>query len=126
MGEEPKISGGKVLNSATKKISNRAATALRLAALSLSHSQSALSAFFRRLRSRLGAPKAITAVARKLACLIYTMLKNRTNYVDPGADQYEQKYRDRFLRNLKRKAEFFGYSLIPTPTSSVPSDGSVS
>ena len=128
MGLSPgnKISGGKVLNSATKKISNRAATALRLAALSLSHSQSALGAFFRRLRSRLGAPKAITAVARKLACLIYTMLKNRTNYVDPGADQYEQKYRDRFLRNLKRKAEFFGYSLIPTPTSFVPSDGSVS
>jgi len=128
MGLSPgnKISGGKVLNSATKKISNRAATALRLTVLSLAHSQSALGVFFRRLRARLGAPKAITAVARKLACLIYMMLKNRLNYVDPGADQYEHRYRDRLLHNLKRKAEFLGYSLIPTTAPCLPSGGSVS
>ena len=73
-----KISGGKVLNSRTKASANRAAAVLRMAASSLHHSHSALGAFFRRLKGRLGAPKAITATAQKLACLIYNMLKHGT------------------------------------------------
>ena len=66
-----KISGGKILSSKTKPCANRAANALRLAARSLSNSKSALGAFYRRIRARLGAPKAITATAHKLARLIY-------------------------------------------------------
>jgi transposase len=109
-----KISGGKLLNSATRRVANRAATALRLAASSLYASQSALGAFFRRLRARLGAPKAITATAHKLARLIYDMLKNRWNYHDPGPGYYEERYRGRVLKNLKHKAASLGYSLVPT------------
>jgi len=69
------VSGGKTLSGRTKPSASRAAAALRLAARSLHHSKSALGAFFRRLKTRLGAPKAITATAHKLARLIYRMLK---------------------------------------------------
>jgi transposase len=77
-----KVSGGKTLSGRTKPSASRAAAALRLAARSLHHSKSALGAFFRRLKTRLGAPKAITATAHKLARLIYRMLKCGTDYVD--------------------------------------------
>ena len=68
-----RISGGKVLSSKTCKVVNRAATAFRVAVLSLTRSQSAIGAFYRRLKSRLGAPKAVTATAHKLARLFYHM-----------------------------------------------------
>jgi len=107
-----KISGGKVLNSKSKHVANRAAAALRMAAFSLSNSKSALGAYLRRLRSRLGAPKAITATAHKLARLVYAMLKNGTAYVDAGQKYYEERYRGRVVQNLKRKAQEFGYALV--------------
>ena len=107
-----KISGGKVLSSKTKRIPNRAASALRMAALTLVNSKSALGAFYRRMRSRLGAPKAITATAHKLARLIYSMLKNGTEYVDRGQEYYEEKYRDRVVKNMKKRAEEMGYRLV--------------
>jgi transposase len=66
-----KITGGKVKSSKTRPVVNRAANAFRMAALSLTQSRSALGAFYRRLRSRLGAPKAITATAHKLARMFY-------------------------------------------------------
>jgi transposase len=108
-----KISGGKVLSSATKKIANRAAQAFRLAAYGLARSKSALGAYFRRQKARLGAPKAITATAHKLARLVYAMLKNGTSYVDVGQDYYEERYQARVLQNLKRKAKHLGFELIP-------------
>lgn len=88
-----RISGGKVLKRGTRHVVNRAATALRLAAWSLIRSQSALGAKFRRWRSRLGAPKAITAMAHLLARLIYRMLKFGHEYVDKGIEHYENKYK---------------------------------
>lgn len=107
-----KISGGKVLSSATKPVANRAAAALRMAAMTLFNSKSAMGAYLRRQRSRLGAPKAITATAHKLARLIYNMLKNGTDFVDVGQEQYEERYRSRVLQNLKRKAQELGYQLV--------------
>ena len=86
-----KLSGGKRLSGRTKTTVNRAANALRMAAQGLHHSTSALGAYLRRQKARLGAPKAITAPAHKLARLIYTMLKYGTEYVDAGQDYYEQQ-----------------------------------
>src|SRR5208283_3419827 len=78
------ISGGKVLHRATRKVYNRAADTLRLCAQSLTHSKSALGAKYRRLRARLGAPKAIVAMAHHLARLVYRMLRYGQNYVEQG------------------------------------------
>lgn len=107
------ISGGKVLRSRTKKTQNKANLAFRLAAQSLHRSQSAVGAFYRRMKSRHGPAKATTATAHKLARMVYFMLKNRTDYVDPGVTYYEQQYRDRTIRNLKRKAASLGMELVP-------------
>jgi len=106
-------SGGKVLRRRTKKTQNRANTAFRLAAQSLSRSQSALGAFYRRMRARRGPPKANTATAHKLARIVYHMLKYREAYVDPGESYYQEQYRERTLRNLKRKAAKLGMQLVP-------------
>ncbi|MFN7646093.1 MAG: transposase, partial [Acidobacteriota bacterium] len=83
------VSGGKVLKKKTRKVVSRLATALRMAALTLRTSQSYLGAQFRRLQSRLGPPKTITAMAAKLARLVYRMLKYGEEYVDKGEAQYE-------------------------------------
>jgi len=107
------ISGGKTLRTGTKKTTNRAATAFRLAAQSLHSSHSAMGGFYRRMRAKHGAPKAIVATAHKLARIVYHLLKYREDYVDPGADYYEEKYRDRAIRNLKRKARQLGLDLVP-------------
>lgn len=107
------ISGGKVLKSKTKKTTNRANTALRLAAQSAGRSQSALGGFYRRIRAKHGSPKAITATAHKIARIVYHLLKYRDQYIDPGQDYYQQKYRERVVRNLKRKAKDLGMELVP-------------
>ncbi len=93
---------------------SRAAWALRLAAQTLHKSQTALGAFFRRLKGRLGAPKAVTATAYKLARLVYRLLKHGTAYVQQGLAEYEQRFRDRTLKHLTRKAKALGYALVPT------------
>lgn len=107
-----KISGGKVLSGATKRIANRAALAFRMAAFSLIRSKSALGGYIRRQRARLGASKAITATAHKLARLVYSMLKNGTSYADLGQDYYEERYQSRVVQNLKRKAKQLGFELV--------------
>jgi transposase len=107
-----KISGGNPLSTKSKRVVNRAATALRLAAQSLLRSKSALGAYLRRQRARLGAPKAITATAHKLARLVYSMLKHGSAYVDVGQKHYEERYRSRVIQNLKRKAQDLGYELV--------------
>ena len=109
-----KVSGGKKLSGKTKPVANRAALALRLAANSLYRSKSALGAYLRRQKARLGAPKAITATAHKLARLIYSMLKHGTQYVDAGQEYYEQRYRTRVVENLKKRALEFGFELVKT------------
>jgi len=117
-----KKSGGKVLSSRTKKTQNRANTALRVAAQSLSRSHSALGGFYRRMRARLGAAQANVATAHKLARIVYHMLKYRQPYLDPGEAYYDQQWRERAVRNLKRKASALGFKLA----SNVPVTGDVS
>ena len=107
-----KISGGKVLSSKTKPSANRAAHAFRLAAYSLQRSKSAIGAFLRRKKAQIGAPKAITATAHKIARIFYNMLKYGMDYFDLGQEYYEQRYQDRVVANLKRKAKKFGFELV--------------
>jgi transposase len=107
-------SGGKILRSRTKKTQNQANTAFRIAAQSLSRSQSALGAFYRRMRAKHGPAKANVATAHKLARIVYHMLKYRKAYVDPGEAQYEQQHRERTIRNLERRAAKLGLQLLPT------------
>jgi len=106
------LSGGKVLNRKTRKVVSRLATALRIAATTLRKSDSYLGAQFRRFRTRLGAPKAITAVASKLARLIYRMLRHGQEYVDRGTAHYEEKHRLQQLQFLARKAAQHGFALV--------------
>lgn len=108
-----KISGGKKLSGKSRSGANRAAQALRLAAAALRKSKSALGAYYRRLCSRLDKAKAITAVAHKLARLIYTMLTRGTEYVDKGQHYYEERYRQRVVHNLSKKAAAMGFVLMP-------------
>jgi transposase len=108
-----KISGGKILSNKTQNKSNRAAEALRISARSLHSSKSALGAFFRRIKIRRGAPKAITATAHKLARLVYHMLKNGEEYVSSQMETYEKNYKEQVLQNLQRKARAFGFDLTP-------------
>lgn len=98
----------------TKRVANRAAQALRLAAAALRTSKSALGAYFRRMCSRMDKPKAITATAHKLARLIYTMLTKGQEYIDNGQDYFEERYRQRVLHNLAQKAKKMGMALVPT------------
>src|ERR671936_2938192 len=100
-----KISGGKVLSRRVRPGAHRVTVALRLAARTVHHAQSALGAFFRRMKARLGTPKAITATAHKLARLVYSLLKHGTAYVDAGQDSYEERYRSRVMQNLTRRAK---------------------
>jgi transposase len=108
-----KISGGRVLSSHTRKTSSRITVALRLAAVTVGRSNTALGAFYRRLAGRIGNAKAVTATARKIAVLFYNAMRYGMDYRDPGADHYEQQYRDRVIKQLHRRAAQFGYSLQP-------------
>jgi transposase len=107
-------SGGKVLSRRTQKTKNRVSQAFRIAAQCLSRSHSALGAFYRRMRAKHGPGKANVATAHKLARIVYYMLKYRQPYVDPGERYYEQQYRERVIRNLRRKAASLGLELKPT------------
>lgn len=107
-----KISGGKVLSSATRRTSNKTAALLRLAAVNIGKTETALGAFYRRLASRIGKAKAVTATARKLAVLFYRALRYGMTYADPGAQYYEQRYRRRVIDNLQRRAKSLGLALV--------------
>lgn len=114
-----KVSGGKRLSSKSKRTANYASNILRLAAGTLHKSESALGAFFRRLKARLGAPKAITAAAHKLATIIFNMLKNGVEFIESGQNYYETQYRDRVVKNLNKRAKMLGYELVAIPCESV-------
>jgi transposase len=107
-----RITGGKVFRRGTRPVINRAATALRLAATTLLRSQSYLGAQYRRFRSKLGAPKAITAMAHKLARLVYRMLKWGHEYVDKGLQYYEERHREQQVQLLKKRAAKLGLHII--------------
>ena len=112
-----RISGGKVLRRRTRQVVNPAATALRLAASTLRKSQSALGAKYRRLLSRLGPAKTITALAHHLARLVYRMLKFGSHYVDTGLAAYEDKVRQQQRKWLDRKAAELDLRLVPLGSS---------
>ena len=110
-----KISGGKVLSSRTRRSGSRAAALLRLAAVAVGRTETALGAFYRRLSARVGKAKAVTATARKIAVLFYNTLRHGMEYSDPGASHYEERYRRRVLTNLERRAKSLGYVLQEAP-----------
>jgi transposase len=109
-----KISGGKVLSANTKRSANRVRQALKMAAMSLSHSTSALGAFYRRLCSRMDKPRANTAAAHKLARMVYFMLTRGQAFVDQGQQRYEDQQRQRSIAALKRRAAALGFQINPT------------
>lgn len=108
-----KVSGGKKLSGKTKPCANRVAIALRNAANTLYRSECAFGAFLRRMKARLGSPKAITALAHKLAKLIYIMLKYGHEYIEKGVEFYEEMYQKRREASLRKKAKEMGYDLVP-------------
>src|SRR5215469_6250063 len=110
-------SSGKILKRRSRKVVSRAATAFRNAAVTLLRSQSYLGAQYRRLRTRLGAPKAITAMARKLACLFYRLIKHGQQYVDKGTEHYEARYRDQQIRLLTKRAQKLGLQVVIPQTA---------
>ena len=109
-----RISGGKVLGSKTKHSVNRAAQAFRQAAAALRSSKSALGAYYRRLCARMDKAKAVTAAAHKLARLFYALLTKGQEYVDQGQQYYEERYRERVIHQLQRRAQSLGMALVPT------------
>jgi len=109
-----KISGGKVLDSRTRQVVNRVADALRLAAQSAGRTETCLGIFYRRKQAHLGAPKATTATARKLACLIYYLLKYKQPYQEPDPAIYQLRLKKSALTKLQRQAVALGYTLLPT------------
>jgi len=111
-----KVSGGRLLSSRTQPSANRAAAILRLAAMNLGRTQTALGAFYRRLAFRIGKAKAITATARKLAILVYRTLKGTLMYQDPGAAAYDTHQRARVLRRLRHRADNLGFALVNRQT----------
>ena len=111
-----KISGGRLLSSRTLPSANRAAGILRMAAMSLGRTDTALGAFYRRLAFRIGKAKAITATARKLAILVYHTLKQELVYHDPGAAAYDAQHRQRVIRRLRQRATNLGFALVDRAT----------
>lgn len=108
-----KITGDKVMSGRTEHVANRAAQALRLAAAALRSRQSALGAYFRRMCSCMDTPKAITAAAaHKLARLMYTMLTKGEEYTDQGQEYFEERYCERVLHHLAKRAEQMGMRIV--------------
>jgi hypothetical protein len=114
-----KRSGGKDQSSQTRKVQSRSARAFRAAARALAKSNSYLGAFYRRMKARLGKPKAITATARKLAVIFYQMVKHGRTYKELGEDYYLKQQKQRQIKRLKKQAKLFGFDLVPnTPAGS--------
>jgi transposase len=107
------ISGGKVLARRVRPGAHRVTVARRRAARSLHHSQSALGAFFRRMKVRLGTPKALTATAHKLARLVESLLQHGSAYVQQGLDASEAPYRERKVTTMAKQAKALGYTVGP-------------
>ena len=111
-----KISGARLLSSKTQPSANRAAAILRMCAMVAGHTSTALGAYYRRIAYRIGKPKAITATARKIAVLVYHLLRGDWTYRDPGADAYEAQHRTRTLRHLRNRARLLGFGLVHLET----------
>ena len=116
-----RITGGIVRSRRTRKVAHRVATALRLSAQALHHSKSALGACYRRLAARIEPGKALVAIAHKLACLVYRMLKYGQAYVDRGEAAYLAAFEQQRIRQLRRQARRFGFELVNAQSGEVVS-----
>ena len=112
-----RISGERIIGKGRLPTNNPISIALKMAASTLRESKTYLGAQFRRLRTRLGAPIAIKAMAAKLARLVYRMLRHGMKYVDQGAAVYELRHRELQIKRLKAKAEKLGYRVTPIPAA---------
>ena len=111
------ISAGKKVSSKSKASTcTRVATALRMAALTLRHSKTALGAFYRRVAWRKGASVAVFATARKLAQLVYRLVRYGQAYVDAGAKAYETRFNQRRLKLYTKALKNMGYNVRPLST----------
>jgi hypothetical protein len=110
------ISGGKVLRSRTMKVASRANQAFRMAAQSVTRSDSAIGAYFRTMRARKGPQQAIVATAHKIARIVYHLLKHGEAYDVQSATAYEEQRRARELRHLQKRANKLGMTLSPIPS----------
>lgn len=110
---DPKISGGRILSAKTRPTKNRAALALRLAAQALHRSQTFLGEYFRRMKARLGAPKAVTAAAHKIARIIYHMVANQQEYDVTAFQNQEKRAKERKQTRLQAQAKELGFQLVP-------------
>lgn len=108
-----RITGGKIQSSSTRKVVNRATQAFRMAAQSLSRSPSAMGAYYRRMRAKLGGPSAVTAAAHKLARTFYRMLKSGQPYEDQGAHYYDEQHRERVIKSITKRARLLGLEIVP-------------
>ena len=115
------ISGGRILSVKTRRVNNRAALALRMAANALFRSQSPLGDFFRRMRAKLGSPAAITAAAHKLARIVFHMLSTREAYDEATLSKHERGFRARAEARLRAQAKSLGYSVVAVTSSPVQS-----
>lgn len=107
-----RVSGGRILSCRTRRVVNRLSDTLRLSATTLERSQTALGAYYRRMKARLGAAEGITAMAHKLARVLYRLLKHGENYVREGLAEYEKKHQKRKLQNLQIAAASIGFNLV--------------
>jgi transposase len=110
---EPKISGGQVLSCKTRPTKNRLAIAFRLAAQALHRSQTFLGDYLRRMKARLGAPAAITAVAHKLARIVYHLITTREEYNVTVFEEHERQNQERKRKRLHMQAHELGFLLVP-------------
>src|ERR1700682_640579 len=110
---KPTSAGKPVKKKKRNSASTRVAAALRMAATSLRHSETALGAYYRQIARRIGGDVAVFATARKLATLIYRLLRWGQPYLDEGAESFEKRYTQQRLRRLKASANNLGYELTP-------------
>jgi transposase len=113
-----RISGGRRLNSHTSHSTNRAATALRMAASSLYKNESVFGAHLRRMKARMGPIEAITATAHKMARTLYFMMLRKTDFQDAGVDFYDKQNEKKTLKFLMKRAQSLGYTLEKTEIAS--------
>jgi transposase len=118
-----KITGGRLVSARTQPSANRAAAILRIAAMAVGRTSTALGAFYRRLATRVDKPRAITATARKLAILVYRALHGDFVYRDPGAHHYNAAQRARVIRHLRQRAAMLGFELVDQTTGEALTGG---
>jgi transposase len=111
---DPRKSGGRVLRHQTRAVKHRVATAFRLAAQALHHSDTVLGQFYRRMRAKLGAPQAVTATAHKLARIFYHLVTTKEAYDTSVFERLEAQHQQQQLQRLRNQARRLGFTLTPT------------